>query len=137
MKNLDFKIILIENDITKRRDISSRLRSNGFSVEAALSGFHSLALLENNEFNLMLISSPMSDMNALEIISLARTSLTPESLPIVFFYEKNNPLQSFTEQEYFVAGAQDAVLNPDNFNSIMMKIAKYLSATQLKILSGK
>lgn len=74
-------ILYIDDNQTRRNNLSSRLRMQGMNVELTGSGFQALHLLERTEYSLILISDHCSDMPPIEIISLIRETKAQKSFP--------------------------------------------------------
>lgn len=84
------RILLIDNDLKNRNNLSSRLRMQGYQIEAATGGFHALHLLEKKNYELILIYRDMEDMPGLEIASMTRSIDGYSDSPIIYFTKQFN-----------------------------------------------
>ena len=117
-------ILLVIEDVKTRNNLSSRLRSVGHGVEASTSGFHTLHLLERNNYDLVIIIDDMEDMAAPEISSLIRTLKNAQELPILYI---NTSGIAENEKDTLAAGANDTLSTDKRFDLVVEKIKKLTS----------
>ncbi|MGB0454286.1 MAG: hypothetical protein ACPGJV_11300 [Bacteriovoracaceae bacterium] len=87
------KSLILVDQSRQRNNLSSRLRMSQFKVELALGGFHALNLIENGEFDVVLIKNDQEDMSAKELVGLIRTRWDEKKLPSVVL------MKNLTEEE--------------------------------------
>jgi diguanylate cyclase (GGDEF)-like protein len=105
--------ILIVDDIDANRDIlARRFERRGFEVTAADSGLQALALIDQQNFDLVLLDIEMPEMSGLDVLKRIREQHTPVSLPVIMVTGKS---QSEDVADAFEAGANDYVTKPVDF----------------------
>lgn len=118
-----FKVIIISENSNFRNNLASKLRLENYDVELATGGFHLLHLLEKDTHSTIIVcNGDMSDMPAIEMISLARIGKTKSTLPIIFV-SKEVPDQEISELVY--DGTIDHIAQSTNFNPIVERAQKY------------
>lgn len=86
-KNID--IVLLEENLQHRNNISSRLRTQGFSVDAPSGGFHAIKVIEENAVRSIVLCSDMDDMSLKEIATIIRSMNSAQAqVPIYLFPTK-------------------------------------------------
>ena len=120
-----FKIVIVDENVTFRNNLATRLRMQGFHVEFATGGFHLLNTLEKHwDFNLIILHENMQDMPAEEMISLVRIHRNKAELPILFISATS------TEEEIcemVLNGANEYIVQPNNFQPIVDRAKKYFT----------
>lgn len=87
-KNQYNKNILLIDNGKQRHNLSSRLRMTGYKVELVTSGFHGLNMLEEADFDLVLIKNHPEDMPSFEVTGLIRTKWNPVEMPVIFMQDR-------------------------------------------------
>ncbi len=67
-------ILLIDDHQQRKAELSSRLRMQGFTIDIATGGFHSIHLMEKNSYNLVMMIDDMNDLSTQETVSLIKTT---------------------------------------------------------------
>lgn len=120
-----FKIIIVDENVTFRNNLATRLRMQGFHVEFATGGFHLMHVLEKHwDFNLVILHENMEDMPADEIISLVRIHRNKNELPILFI-SANTTEEEICEM--VLNGANEYIVQPNNFQPIVERAKKYFT----------
>lgn len=112
------QIFFLEKDIKTRHQVSSRLRMQGFKVEAPTSGMHALSLIEENPCHIVLLTGEMSDMTALEMASLIKDKFLTD-VKILFYYKEDS---KFLIDELQLADIDGALPQDKNFNLLVEKL---------------
>lgn len=127
IKTQTFKIIIASEAANFRNILASKLRLDNFEVDLATGGFHMLHLLENvkdkEEINMIILNEDMHDMSAQEMIGLVRLSKSKSELPILFISKSSDEADIC---ELVFSGANEYVVQTDNFNPILERAHKYL-----------
>lgn len=125
VKTNSFKIIIAAEAINFRNILAGKLRVDNFEVEFVTGGFHMLHLIEHTEenINMIIINEDMHDMSAQEMISLVRLSKSKTELPILFISRSSAEADIC---ELVFTGANEYVVQTDNFNPILERAHKYL-----------
>lgn len=125
IKKSEKALLLVDPDMPRRNNLSSRFRTQNFSVEAGTNGFHTLSLLEQQSYSAILVVDGMPDMPADEIISLSREA--NKDIPILYF------AKSLKEEDLIKrcleAGANSFLLRDANFNQILVKVEHLLKTS--------
>lgn len=131
MEEKDFKIFILDDNISYRNILASRLRLQGYDVDFASGGFHFFHMFEKLRFNIhaVIIHEDMHDMPAQEIMGLIRTHRTKAELPIIYLSKNSN---EDIICEMVLAGANDFIVKSDNIAPVTDKIKKYFEARRLK-----
>ncbi len=125
---VNFKILIADENIKYRDNLAARLRMLGFTIELATGGFHLLHMLEKHwDYDLIILHEDMEDMSALEMISLVRTNKTRTELPIVFISVTGTEDDI---REMILNGANDYILKSPNLQPIIDRVSKYANLTK-------
>lgn len=126
LKDYKNTILIADDNITRRNNMSSRLRLQGYETELSTGGFHAIHLLEQAKKNgfcyrVFMIVQDMFDMAGKEILFLARDIETREKMPVLFIAETNDAEEVL---ELMQAGANEYLAEVDNFKSTLDKVKK-------------
>ena len=114
------KILVLDEDATRRNNFTSRLRLQEFDTEIGTGGFHALHLLEKENYHVIVIFDDMHDMPGEEIVGLMRSHFAKEKLPILFISKKPDPVAA---DELFKLGIDDYLpYSPQFFAQVLEKI---------------
>lgn len=120
-----FKIIIVDENLTFRNSLATRLRLVGYAVEFATGGFHLLHILEKQrDLSLIIIHEDMLDMPAVEIISLIRLSKEKAELPILFISNNEDEGEIF---DMVLKGANEYIVKSSNIQPIVDRARKYFT----------
>ena len=120
VKLVDLSILLVDQDQKSRNNLSSRLRSQGFEIENATSGFHAVHLVEKTEYHLVLVIDDMDDMSGSEMVGLMRSIKERENLKIIYLYQETtdqNDMGIIMSTE-----ANEILKKGVDFNTLLVKI---------------
>jgi len=109
--------ILVVDDIESNRDLlSRRLIKDGHTTATASGGAEALALLQQNEFDLVLLDLMMPDMNGYQVLTAMRNDKQLRHIPVMMIsaLEETDSVIRCIE-----AGAIDYLQKP--FNPILLK----------------
>lgn len=102
--------ILVVDDVEDNRDIlTRRLVRRGFEVEEAAGGYETLEMIEEGNFNLILLDIMMPDLNGNEVLRRIRSKYSSNELPVIMVSAKS---QSEDVVESLDIGANDYVTKP-------------------------
>lgn len=121
-----YNILLVTSNQKERLDLSSRLRTLDFKVEAPTGGFHTLNLIESPtaNYHALLVIDDMHDMSLQEIVLNARTiKESSKELPIIV----GTKSELSADEVNFLkeAGADSIYQMTSNFNLTLNEITKY------------
>lgn len=75
-------ILIIDDHQQRKTELSSRLRMQGFSIDVATGGFHSIHLMEKNHYNLVLMIDDMNDLSTSETVGLIKITALKKNIDI-------------------------------------------------------
>lgn len=79
-------LVLIEENLQQRNNISSRLRTQGFIVDAPSGGFHAIKVIEEHAVQAAILCSDMDDMSLYEVATLIRSIPDKNGMiPLILF----------------------------------------------------
>ena len=109
--------ILIADDNENNRDLlSSRLQRQGHTVAVAIDGRHTIALLQEQSFDLLLLDIMMPEMNGYQVLAHLKSDDTLRHIPIIVVSALND-LDSVVR--CIELGADDYLFKP--FNPTLLK----------------
>lgn len=121
-RNKKIDLVLIEENLQRRNNISSRLRTQGFSVDAPSGGFHAIKVLDENEVKATILCSDMDDMSIEEMATLIRSmSGCQKEMRLFLFVEqaqRSKYLPIFNEMKF------NALISQDNFSQLAEALKK-------------
>lgn len=129
-KNLDLSILLVEDRINERNTLNLRFRGLGIVVDAATSGMHAINLLENRNYQLVIMCAYMEDMSCLEILALIRHLNPKEKLPVVLRISPNQQLELIENNlnaDLIMAQANSTIDPSCNFKQLLDHIRKIIN----------
>ena len=117
------RIVLIEEDDEIATNFCNLLTEDGYQVVCMVDGSNAVMNIEVLQPNLVIIDTPLSDINDLEVIEELRVKFTNDSLKILVLISNMIPedVRSFWE-----AGADDYLIKPLDSQSFLMKIQDLL-----------
>lgn len=119
------KILLIEDEDDLRFNIEEILQLNDFDVSAASNGVEGLALLQNNDFDLIISDIMMPMMDGYQVLEYVRANPKWANLPIIFLTAK---VEQADLRKGMELGAEDYLYKPvmskDLLNSIQSVLKK-------------
>lgn len=108
------KILIIEDDINIAKMIKKAVEMNKYTAHIEYSGIKGLELINNNEFDLILLDIMLPELDGFKIIS-KRTSKTP----IIFITAK----QDITDKvKGLKLGAEDYIVKPFEIMELLARI---------------
>jgi chemotaxis family two-component system sensor histidine kinase/response regulator PixL len=118
-------ILIIDDSITLRRNLTYTLKKAGYSVLEASDGFDAIAQLEEYPTQISLIVSDleMPQMNGFELISYCQQHPHYQNIPILVLTSRQSDKH---RQIALNLGASDYITKPYLERSLLNKIAEYL-----------
>jgi len=121
------RILIIEDEKLIRWSIRSRLKEEGYLVDEADSGKSAFRLLDEDEFDLMLLDHRLPDTTGLEILERVRRDNAEISVVMMTAYGTvENAVQAMK------LGAFDYLTKPVNLDELVVIVQKALETTRLK-----
>lgn len=124
--------ILIVDDIPKNIQIAMNiLKNEGYKMFYAKSGEMALSLVEEHDFDLILLDIMMPDMNGFDVCTKLKSNDRTKNIPVIFLSGKDS--SSDIEQAYEYGGI-DYVVKPFITIELITKVNSYV---RLKILEDR
>ena len=121
--------ILIVDDIEKNRLLLSRfLKSKDYDVLQASSGEESIALVKENDIDIILMDIKMPDMDGYEAARQIKSIRSVKYLPIIFVSALS---EDEALEEALAAGGDDYVTKPVSFGILSSKIKAHARIREL------
>jgi CheY-like chemotaxis protein len=77
------RILVVEDNLVNQKVVTAVLRKRGFNIELANDGREALRMLEDNEFDVVLMDVQMPVLDGLETTRLIRQNPRWSNLPII------------------------------------------------------
>ena len=117
--------LLVVDDNEANRDVASlRLRNRGYAVTPAASAAEALALLEQQDFDLVLLDVEMTGMSGFDLLTQIRLTHTPAELPVIVATSRTRGEDIV---QAFQMGANDYVSKPIDFPVAVARIGTQLA----------
>ncbi|NQZ56013.1 MAG: response regulator, partial [Lentisphaeraceae bacterium] len=120
-KEATARILLIEDNITSQAVISSILEKMDHSVDVVSSGAAGLTILEENKYDLLLISCSLPGISAYETTRLLRQKEELKDLSVIALTAK-----ALKQDKCFEAGMNDFIVKPVSAASLKQVIKNVL-----------
>ena len=116
--------VLVVDDLPDNRNIlSRRLTRRGFSVVEAEGGIRALELIEEHDFDIVLLDLMMPDVAGVDVLRRVRQSRSRLELPIIVVSAKS---QNEDVVECLNLGASDYVLKPVDLDILLARMEPQL-----------
>lgn len=116
------KLLLVEDDVLLRRQVSIGLSRRGHAVEAVANAPDALIQLADHHYDLALIDLGLPDMSGIEMIRQLRAR--GQRLPILILSARSNWRDKV---EGLAAGADDYLVKPFEFDELDTRLNMLLS----------
>ena len=121
------KILLVEDDITFSQLLQGFLQKHGHAIDAVQSVKASVKLLEQNEYDLLLLDYRLPDGNGLEILTIAHEK--GRKVPAIIMTSFNDVRTAVKAMQ---TGAFDYITKPVNPDELMMIMSDALDQKETK-----
>ena len=124
--------ILIVDDIPKNIQMAMNiLKNEGYKMFYAKSGEMALSLVEEHDFDLILLDIMMPDVNGFDVCTKLKSNNRTKNIPLIFLSGKDSSQDIEQAYEY---GGIDYVIKPFITIELITKVNSYV---RLKILEDK
>jgi two-component system sensor histidine kinase/response regulator len=117
-------ILLAEDHEINRRVVIEMLESEGYQVEIAINGHEVISLIEQKQWDLLLMDIQMPIMDGVEATKLIRTNAAFDKLPIIALTANADPER---HKQYAKLGINDTITKPIDSNSLFAVLHKWLN----------
>lgn len=121
-----FNIMVVEDDADLRKMMGSVLQHNGYKPLLAEDGEDALAILENEQADLIISDVMMPNMDGIELTRLLRDS--NYNMPILMVTVKDSYAD---KQKGFWAGVDDYMVKPIDINEMILRVRALLRRAQI------
>jgi two-component system, OmpR family, response regulator len=111
------KLLLVDDEEKMVKYLSRRLEIRGYAVSTASSGEAAVALVKDNEFDVVLLDFLMPDMNGIETLKQIKKIRPAIAVIMISAYSCGK-----TEKSAKSLGASDFVMKPFDLNNLVGKI---------------
>ncbi len=122
-----FAILVVEDDWSLQKVISTKLSQEGYHVHVASNGQEALNYLENTHIDLMVADIMMPVMDGYSLVKLLRES--GQQLPILMMTAKS---QFESLEEAFQLGVDDYLVKPIILSELVLRIKALLRRVKLE-----
>ena len=123
IRNLDVRILLVEDNEMNRNMLSRRLQRSGYSVVTAENGAQGLALARSEAPALVLMDITLPDMDGWEVTRMLRADASTRHLPIIALTAR---VLISDRAKAFEVGCDDYDTKPVDFSRLIEKIENLL-----------
>ncbi len=117
------KILVIEDEELVRKVVEFRLKKEGYDVYQAKDGGEALELIEQHQFDVILVDIMIPYVGGLEITQKVKSNPKTASTQIIVV--SANGLENVI-LEAFALGADDFIAKPFNLPELMMRVKKHI-----------
>jgi two-component system OmpR family response regulator len=116
-----FKILVVDDNESIQKLLSTYLKRDGYNVLVASDGLEALGMLEKEHIDLMIVDIMMPNMDGYTLTDELRTS--NYNFPILMITAKEN----FEDKKIgFLAGADDYMVKPIDFDEMLLRVSALL-----------
>jgi|GEM_PF-2438145 len=120
-------ILVVDDSEMNREVLSQRLQAKGFEVSVAIDGAQALAMIERNQYDLVLLDIVMPRMSGVEVLSEIRSKQALTDLPVIMQTAKSD---SATVVQTLKLGANDYVIKGMEFDVLLARLQTHLHIQQ-------
>jgi len=118
------RILVVDDNLHNVDMLVRRLQRTGYEVSPAFGGKEAIELLEQNEYDLVVLDIMMPEVNGLAVLEHIRKSKNVSELPVIMATAKD---QSEDIVEAMKIGANDYVTKPIDFPVLVARIKTQLA----------
>lgn len=124
------KKILVVDDVKKNIQLlGSVLGNEGYDVSYATSGERALEMVENNQFDLILLDVMMPEMDGLEVCRRIQKNPETQEIPLIFLTAKS---EEGDVVDGLQQGAVDYLIKPFNSAELVARVSTHLSLREAR-----
>jgi two-component system copper resistance phosphate regulon response regulator CusR len=125
---VETRILIVEDEQRLAEIIQKQLQESGFSADVANDGFVGKRMIEQTEYDLVVLDINLPLLNGYELCKEIRR--TNSKIPIIMLTALGTPENKLVG---FEAGADDYVLKPFDFRELLARINVFLKRTSPEI----
>ena len=116
--NINGKILIVDDNKTNLQVLSQCFNNTGHKITLALNGKEALEIIQNDNFDLIILDIMMPGINGFEVCSIIRNELNL-SVPVLFLSAKTDKSDVLAGFEY---GAQDYLTKPFDSRELLARV---------------
>ncbi len=129
VSELDYWILVVDDDTANLTVANSILSSEGMRVSCVKSGSSALKFLTTNKPDIILLDVHMPEMDGFETLKHIQASATAADIPVIFLTADND---NETETRCLKAGAVDFITKPFITEVLLLRINHIVELTRLQ-----
>lgn len=119
------KILIVDDEETLLLMFKTHLNASGYDVVTAASGKAGLAMMEQENPDLVLLDVMMPEMNGFAVCRAIRQNPAWKKLPVIMVTGLHGETDA---QEGKISGATDFLTKPINYDDLKKRISKYIGS---------
>ena len=127
MSGANPRILIVDDIADNRMVLARRLVRREFTISEADGGHVALAMIEEQEFDLVLLDIMMPDLDGIEVLKRIRQKYAPSRLPVIMVTAH---AQSADTVQALALGANDYVTKPVDFPVALARIQAQVARKQ-------
>ena len=133
-ENTRYSLLVVDDNEMNRNLMSLQLTRQGYQVAAAASGIQALNMMEEQDYDLILLDIMMPGMSGLEVLEIIRKKHTLISLPVIMV-TADDLQESIVDA--LQRGANDYLIKPLNVPVTIARIKSQLTSKDLATLKDE
>lgn len=129
---LDIHILIVEDELRLAEIIQKQLQESGFNADIANDGYVGKRMVENKEYDLVVLDINLPLMNGYELCKEIRK--TNSKIPIIMLTALGTPENKLIG---FEAGADDYVLKPFDYRELLARINVFLKRKNIVVQESR
>jgi len=121
------RVLVVDDNEMNRDLLARRLVRSGFTVDTADGGVSGLEMLQNGDYNLVMLDIMMPDIDGLTVLKRIRESYSKAELPVIMATARD---EGSDLAEAFSLGANDYVTKPLDFTVVLARVENVLGYAQ-------
>ncbi|NEO57508.1 MAG: response regulator [Okeania sp. SIO3B5] len=124
----DFHLLIVDDEPINIQVLNNYLKANNYQVTQASNGKEALAVLDNNNFDMILLDVMMPNMSGYEVCAKIREKYPPQSLPILMLTAKNQVADLVMGFQF---GANDYLTKPFAKDELLTRIKTHIQLSKI------
>lgn len=121
------RVLVVDDELSNRDLLSRRLERRGYRTVSASGGAEALLLIQNQDFDLILLDQMMPEMSGLDVLRRVRRNHSAAELPVIMVTAVSD---SASVVQALETGANDYITKPLDFGITLARIAVQLHRKQ-------
>jgi putative two-component system response regulator len=127
--NIAFNVLIVDDVVENIQVAMNVLKEENYNLTFALHGEEALEIIQENEFDLILLDIMMPGIDGFEVCNRLKKEKKTQDIPIIFLTAKTN-IESISEA--FEIGAVDYLTKPFNPDELIARVRNHLELYRAK-----